>query len=102
MVFVDLAKYFPPVEGTFYDLLVKVCGPCFAVTFYVYRVFLWAKVGYRLLSDSRHVLKTGMANKLRPGKVYVIYLFLISCLLLFFLQLYWGYVVALAVADALA
>ena len=102
LVFVDLAKYFPPVEGTLYDMVVGICGPLFAVSFYTYRVFLWAKVGRRLALDSMHVIKNGTAEKLRPGKVYVIYLFLVSCFLLFLLQLYWGYLVGLAVVDVIA
>lgn len=80
--------------------MVKVCGPCFAISFYTYRVVLWWKVSFLLFYDSYVVLTNGSAKKYRPGKVYVIYLFLISGLLLGFLQVYWAVLVAQAVMDA--
>lgn len=86
---VDLAKYFPPETGTIYDTVVAVCGPLFAVSFTIYRVVIWWKVSFQLWQDCYHVVSTGISNQLRPGKNYVLYIFLFLNVLLGFLQLYW-------------
>lgn len=90
LVFVDVAKFFPPTPGTYYDTWVNmVCGPLFVVTFFYYRVFLWWKVSYLLWSDALTVLRNGVAEKLRPGRSYVLYIFLTLNPILGVLQLYW-------------
>jgi len=101
LVFVDLAKFFPPVPGTFYDKVVGVCGPCFVLTFFIYRVVIWWKVELLLFQDCQHVLKERMPQRLRPGKVWVIYFFCGSALFLGLLQIYWFYLVVLKVIDTL-
>lgn len=97
-----MGKYFPPTPGSKYADFVQVCGGLFAITFYIYRVFLWFKVSFRLFSDCFTILKNGMAEKLRPGKIQVVYMFLVAGLLLGLLQIYWAYLIGLAVMDALS
>ncbi len=90
LVFVDLAQYFPPVPGTLFDSWVGiVCGPMFALTFFIYRIVLWWKVSYQLWSDAIYVIQSGIAEKLRPGKSFVLYIFLGLNFILTFLQIYW-------------
>lgn len=91
LVFIDLAKYFPPTSGAKFDFFIgAICGPLFVVTFFYYRVFMWWKVSYQLWSDALHALgKSGMAEKMRPGKSFVLYIFLTINILLGVLQLYW-------------
>ena len=90
LVFVDLGRYFPPAPGSLYDFWVgAVCGPLFAVAFVWYRVIVWWKVSFLLWTDALHVIRTGIANKMRPGRSYVLYIFLILNLPLGVLQLYW-------------
>jgi hypothetical protein len=89
LVCIDLSKYFPPVKGTLFDLFVGICGPFFVITFFYYRVLLWWKVSYLLWSDALHVIRSGVAEKLRPGKSFVLYIFLTINIILGVLQLYW-------------
>ncbi|KAI2510917.1 TLC domain-containing protein [Fragilaria crotonensis] len=89
LVFVSLAKYFPPAPGSLMDVWVAICGPCFALTFTVYRVVLWWKVVSQLWSDASYVLKKGLMHTLRPGKTYVLYLLLALSIPMGLLQLYW-------------
>ena len=86
---VDLAKFFPPEKNTLYDVAVGLSGPLFALCFAIYRVFLWWRVSILLFQDCYHVLSNGMADKLRPGKSFVLYVFLVLNIPLGFLQLYW-------------
>jgi hypothetical protein len=89
-LFVDLGNYFPPTPGTFYDFWVNgICGPLFAVFFAWYRVILWWKVSYQLWSDAIYVIRTGIAERQRPNRSFVLYIFLILNLPLGILQLYW-------------
>jgi hypothetical protein len=102
LVFVDLAKFFPPIPGTNFDVFIGVvCGPLFAATFTYYRVFLWWKVSYQMAHDIRHVLKNGMAEKLRPGRNHVLYVMMTLNLLLGMLQLYWFSLILQEVAKVL-
>ena len=90
LVFVDLAQYFPPEKGSTFDLFVgMVCGPLFAICFVYYRVLLWWPISWRLFCDAWNVLKSGQASQLRPGKEWVLYIFLAMNLPLGVLQLYW-------------
>jgi TLC domain len=86
---VDLAKYFPPEPQSFYDSVVAVSGPLFAVSFTFYRVVLWWQVSLLLWKDCYHVVSKGVSDKLRPGKNFVLYAFLFLNLPLGLLQLYW-------------
>ena len=89
LVIIDLAKFFPPEPNTRFDTVVAVSGPPFAVTFAFYRVGMWWKVSYMLFRDCHAVLSTGRSNQLRPGKDYVLYVFLVLNIPLGCLQLYW-------------
>ena len=89
LVFVDLSKYFPPVPGSLYDQFVGICGPAFVVCFTVYRVIMWWPVSLQLFRDAYEVLQSGQASKLRPGKEWVLLVFLGLNIPLGILQLYW-------------
>lgn len=90
LVFLDLAKFFPPQPDTPFEHFVNgLCGPAFAVTFTFYRVIQWWIVGYQMFSDIFAVVKDGSANKLRPGRNHVLYVMMALNLLLGLLQLYW-------------
>lgn len=70
-----------------------ICGPLFVVTFFYYRVVLWWKVNALLWSDAISVIQSGMAEKLRPGKSFVLYIFLAFNVPLSILQLYWFWLI---------
>jgi len=91
LVVVDLARYFPPIPGTFFDQLNSlVAGPGFALSFILYRFVYWWPVSYQLFKDVHTVsVKTDTARKLRPGQSWVLYLYLVLNLPLGFLQVYW-------------
>jgi hypothetical protein len=89
-VAIDLAKFFPPEPGSKYDFVVgAICGPLFAITFTYYRIILWWSVGYQMFRDIFHVLRNGIAHKMRPGRNHVLYVMMALNLLLGALQLYW-------------
>ena len=71
------------------DVLVAICGPCFAFTFALYRIVLWWKVVYRLWSDAKFVQEKGLVQLMRPGKTYVLRMFLALSVPMGLLQLYW-------------
>jgi hypothetical protein len=100
LVFVSLAKYFPPAPGSLMDVWVAICGPCFALTFTLYRVVLWWKVVSQLWSDASYVLKKGLMHTLRPGKTYVLYLLLALSIPMGLLQIYWLRTIAMAFVEA--
>lgn len=91
LVFVDLARYFPPIPGTFYDqVILRIAAPGFVVCFVVYRVLYWWPVSWQLFQDVYAVtIQSNAAEKLRPGKTWVLYLYLALNLPLGLLQLYW-------------
>lgn len=90
LVFIDLAKYFPPTPGSKFDFFVEaICGPCFVVTFFYYRVWMWWIVSFQLWRDVCGCLQNGMAHKMRPNKSFVLYIFLTINILLGVLQLWW-------------
>lgn len=99
---IDLAKYFPPESDSLFDTAVAVSGPLFAVTFALYRVVLWWQVSYLLFKDCYHVVSTGISNQLRPGKNYVLYVFLVLNVPLGFLQLYWFSIIMGEVVKAIS
>lgn len=91
LVFVDLSRFFPPRQtGSVYDAFIGMfAGPLFVVCFIYYRVIRWWPVSRQLFSDARHVLSSGQAQKLRPGKDWILYVYLGANLPLGILQLYW-------------
>lgn len=94
LVLINLAKHFPPTAGSPFHMFVEfICGPLFVITFFYYRVVLWWKVNALLWSDALVVIQNGMAEKLRPGKSFVLYAFLAFNIPLSILQLYWFWLI---------
>lgn len=90
LIFVDLSNYYPPTPGSLYDeFIAAIAGPLFAISFIVYRVILWWPVSLRLFRDVSAVVRSGQAEKLRPGHSWVLYVFLAINIPLGLLQLYW-------------
>lgn len=91
LVWVDLAQYFPPQPGTAFDTVIGIlCGPLFALSFILYRVIYWWPISLQLFRDIYHVFyTTGSVYKLRPGKEWVLYIFMGCNIPLGLLQLYW-------------
>ena len=90
LVLIDLGRYFPPSPGSAFGYLVAICQPAFLVTFGLYRIILWWKVSYLLWTDVLHVVTTGTADELRPGRAYLLkFIYLPFNVLLGFLQLHW-------------
>jgi hypothetical protein len=91
LVFVDLARYFPPLPGSLYDHFIRFfAAPGFVGCFVIYRVFYWWPVSMQLFRDVFHVtVTTQRAQQLRPGQVWVLYLYLVLNVPLGLLQLYW-------------
>jgi len=90
LLFVDLANYFPPDQGTPTSFVLEnFVMPGFAISFTLYRVILWWKVSLQLWKDAIHVLSTGKSEQYRPRKNYVLYIYLVSNIALGILQLYW-------------
>lgn len=98
----DLARYFPPEPETIYASVVAVSGPLFALSFAFYRVVLWWQVSLLLWKDCYHVVSKGVSDKLRPGKNFVLYIFLLLNLPLGVLQLYWFTIILEEVRKLLA
>lgn len=101
LVCIDLSKYFPPVKSFLFDLFVGICGPLFVATFFYYRVLLWWMVSSLLWSDALHVIKSGVAENLRPGKSFVLYIFLTINIILGVLQLYWFGIIMVETAKVI-
>jgi TLC domain len=91
LVFVDMSRFFPPTQpGSVYDIFIGMfAGPLFVVCFIYYRVIRWWPVSRQLYMDAHHVLSSGQAQKLRPGKDWILYVYLGANLPLGILQLYW-------------
>uniref|UniRef100_A0A7S2MPD5 TLC domain-containing protein n=1 Tax=Helicotheca tamesis TaxID=374047 RepID=A0A7S2MPD5_9STRA len=89
LVFINIAKFFPPQDDTPSASFIFICQVCFAIAFLVYRIILWFKVTIRLWSDGLSALKDGTAEKYRPGKSYVLVTFLLVNALLGALQVLW-------------
>lgn len=96
LVFLDLSKFNPPRESSWYERWVLlVCGPMFVICFLYYRVLLWWPVSYQLWCDVRSVIANGQAEKIRGrGANWVLFVFLALNLPLGVLQLYWVTIIA--------
>lgn len=89
LLMMSISKYFPPVPGSFHEIVNDLAGPAFAVTFTYYRVYLWIQMTHQLWSDGIYVLSKGLSDQYRPGKNMCLYLILVVCTLLSCLQLFW-------------
>lgn len=91
LVFMDLAKFFPPDEGSSFGAFIEgYCGPMFAVTFLYYRGYMWWRMTYIQFKDCFEIMRSGHAEKLRPGKTWVLYVLMIFNLPMGALQIYWS------------
>ena len=95
LVFADADEFFPPTapgeEGSSsaYGLFLESCKGLFVMTFFFYRVYGWIRMSFPLWEDTLHVLRTGSAEKQRPGRTGFLYVFLCLNVLLGALQLFW-------------
>jgi hypothetical protein len=89
LVFADLDLFFPPSPASSYEVFILACKALFTLTFAYYRVFGWWQVSASLWSDCLEVLRTGDAEKYRPGQSSFLYFFLGMSVLLGALQIYW-------------
>jgi hypothetical protein len=102
LVFLDMSKYFAATEASLLTLLVeRLAAPLFVVTFVYYRVLLWWPMSYRLFCDVQEVVKSGRAQRLRPGRTWVMYLQLALDLPMGLLQFYWLTLIAQEVRTTL-
>eukprot|EP00522_Entomoneis_paludosa_P008877 CAMPEP_0172450294 /NCGR_PEP_ID=MMETSP1065-20121228/8696_1 /TAXON_ID=265537 /ORGANISM="Amphiprora paludosa, Strain CCMP125" /LENGTH=318 /DNA_ID=CAMNT_0013202073 /DNA_START=86 /DNA_END=1042 /DNA_ORIENTATION=+ len=91
LVFMDLSKFFPPQSETAFGAFIEgYCGPMFAVTFLFYRGFMWWRITYLKFKDCRSILRSGQAEKLRPGKTWVLYVLMGFNIPMGMLQIYWS------------
>lgn len=90
LVSMDLLKYFELQPGTLFDAILGRCsGPLFVVSFIYYRVILWWPVSKQLFDDVRAVTASGQAENLRPGRTWILYMWVIFNFPMGLLQLYW-------------
>jgi hypothetical protein len=89
LAWIDLSTFFPPIPGSAFDLLIQAAGPCFVLSFILFRVILWWPTSLRLFRDAQTVWSTGKLEQLRPGQSWVLWVFLGSNFPLGILQLYW-------------
>lgn len=90
LVSLDLSKYFQPLPGTLFEAYISNCaGPLFVVCFIYYRVILWWPVSKQLFDDVRAVTASGQAEALRPGRTWILYLWVTLNFPMGLLQLYW-------------
>jgi len=92
LVFMDLAKFFPPTdndESGFAAFIDGLVAPLFAVTFLFFRGILWWRITYLKYKDCRAILQSGQAEKLRPGKTWVLYVLMGFNIPMGLLQVYW-------------
>lgn len=89
LVWADADLFFPPTQGSIFDFLILFCKGMFVLSFFTYRVYGWIRQLFPLWNDILHTLKTGSAEKHRPGKTSFLYIFLILSVLLGALQLFW-------------
>jgi TLC domain len=91
LVSLDMSKYFQPLPGTslFVTVIEKCTGPLFVVSFIYYRVILWWPISRQMFNDIRQVMSNGRAESLRPGKTWILFIWMILNVPMGLLQLYW-------------
>jgi TLC domain len=94
LVSLDLSKYFQPTSSqlstpsmlTLYTS--QYAGPLFVACFVYYRVLLWWPISKQLFDDIRTVIKSGRDEQIRPGRTYILYVWLCLNIPMGVLQLY--------------
>jgi len=98
LVSMDVASsYFELQPGSLPQLFFQhVTGPLFAGTFIYYRVILWWPTSWQLAQDVAEVVSTSRtgdtnskSNQVRPGRNWILYLWLVLNVPMGLLQLYW-------------
>lgn len=90
LVLCDFDVYFPAEDrGSTWGMIITFCQVAFTFTFLYYRVIAWWQVSYQLWSDVFYIVKKGVVEDYRPGKVWFLYSFLVADVLLGSLQVYW-------------
>lgn len=90
LVTLDMSKYFEPQPGSLFEAYTDhLAKPLFAVSFVYYRVIAWWPISKLMLDDVRVVTKSGQAETLRPGRTWILYMWLILNFPMGLLQLYW-------------
>lgn len=104
LVFCDLEVFFPAhmQEDSWYGKFIFGCQVIFTITFFMYRVVGWWYVSIQLWKDAHYVWSNGIVDKLRPGKSYVLYMFLAADVILGTLQVFWFYQILLKVQEVLS
>mmetsp|Transcript_13760 Transcript_13760/g.27888 ORF Transcript_13760/g.27888 Transcript_13760/m.27888 type:complete len:295 (-) Transcript_13760:205-1089(-) len=104
LVFCDLEVFFPAhmQDDSFYGTFIFACQAIFTLTFFIYRVIGWWYVSIRLWKDAYYVFNNGLAERLRPGKSYVLYMFLAADIILGTLQVFWFGQILQKVAEVLS
>ena len=98
LVALDFSKYFQPQPGSWFQFYVgSIAGPCFAVTFVLFRVVLWWPVSFQLFQDVKKVNKD-----LRPGRSWILYMWCCFNIPMGLLQLYWLTIIVVKAQETLA
>lgn len=101
LVTLDMSKYFQPQPGTLYEAYISRCAaPLFVLTFVYYRVVMWWRVSKQLLDDVRSVTASGSAQALRPGRTWILYMWVTLSIPMGLLQLYWLTLIAAEAKNA--
>lgn len=86
LVTTDAARFFE--NGISLDRVVEpISGPMFALTFVYFRVIRWWPTSKQLFDDVNSVKES--AEWLRPGRTWILYMWLVFNLPMGLLQLYW-------------
>jgi TLC domain len=94
LVSLDLSKYFQPSQEELSQPTIlttyttQYAGPLFVVTFVYFRVLLWWPISKQMFDDIRNVIRSGRAEQLRPGRTYILYIWIALNLPMGILQLY--------------
>lgn len=90
LVLLDVDKYFALQNGSWLQLFHQhLTGPLFVFTFILYRVILWWPCTFQMYRDAQEVISTGKSNEIRPGRDWIIYMWVILVFPMGLLQLYW-------------
>jgi len=102
LVIADLDDFLAPPLPRSLDIAVAASKGFFILAFVIYRVIGWWWCAWQLWSDSLWSLRSGVAERLRPGKSSLLYYFHAVIILLGVLQLYWLVLIGLKLIDILA